>query len=256
MIQAMETEFGKKNLSEVARVQSAARRVLGESVSVDWARVAMVAKDMRRKAKADRLTPVTRHSLTTPHIRTLAAYLGDDLVFCFLVQCLFMLRVGSLQEVDYRHITVRDTPEGSALDVLVVHEKAPSDLGPRLIRGFPLDVGRISPASAHWSAITHALVARRRAARPDQGVMPREWRGKGGYPRYLARLKHTISDIIHIPFDITTHDARRTGACLHREEGWSLQTLAAVGGWSLTDHTNLIKYLGTSMNVIGIQNGR
>ena len=121
---------------------------------------------------------------------------------------------------------------------------------------------QVAEGSSVWEPVLRQLVERKRqAVRMGwglRGVMQEEWREgldrKKGYERYNKALGVCIQAWTGVA-GVTTHAARRTGACLHFREGWALQTIAGVGGWSLVDVTNLLKYLGVMLDVVSLQQG-
>lgn len=250
----LEGQLGK--VSEVDKIAAAARR-LDDQSAMDWRKINRTAGDIRRDIRRHRVSPVRRVWLLSGQVEEIIKRINEDIAFTFLLQAALMLRYASLREVYWSDVSITPGELGPVFNIVVRHEKAPSDVGVRVIRGLPRNMGLIKPRSRLWTPVMHELERRKRWAvaqgEDDTTVIRQEWAAEvGGYERYNKAVRACITRWTGNNIPLTTHDARRTGACLHHQEGWSMRLIALVGGWSLVDHTSLIKYLGFSLDVMSL----
>lgn len=257
----MESELGQGKLSEAERIVSFITRTAD---GFDTSHLLRRLRNARRDARRARSAPVRRLWLRNSHMqRVVGALSSSAAARIFALQACLSLRVRTLQEMQWRDVSVRRSQEwGTVLDVVIRHEKSPVDQGARIIRGLPVDLSLISPSSVWWGKVLVWLAVeaegRRERRELSEGVMPEKWRqGENmsiGYHAYLRALREEVAPIAGIAAaEIDTHAARRSGACLHFEEGWSLSTIALVGGWDLGDLRHLLKYIHQSIEVVTMQ---
>lgn len=246
----MDAEAAAGHWVGIQKISAVSRRL--DRVSLDDRVITRRANDFARRGRALRQTPVRRHWLTWEQIESVIARRSEEVAWAFLVQSLFMLRYDTLAKLEYCDIILRD--EGTRIDIVIRKEKAPSDEGPRMIRGFPVRVRELGEASKVWEPVTRELVRRKYMyGEQSVGVIDNAYRfNKAGYERYLHAVKTMITLWTHSHNQLLTHDARRTGACLHFKEGWGLLRIALVGGWSIHDFSSLVKYLVQSLEVSDI----
>lgn len=216
------------------------------------------ARGVSRREVRRRDTPVQRMWLSREQMARVIAKAHEEIGFAFSMQAMFMMRYDTLQHVRCGDITLKRDRDNAvvAVDVLVRREKAPSDVGPRMIRDMPVDVARVRPSSGLWTPVMEKLVARVCAGQTEDPIIHPVWVGdKSAYERYLKGVKAIITVWAGTEESVRTHDARRTGAYLHLGEGWPMKLIALVGGWSLLDHSALLRYLGKGIDVLTWANG-
>lgn len=248
---AMRREAAKGHVSNMTVIAAVLQRVR-DRTKLDEAAIKRELHGLLRKAARDRTLPVRRAWLTREQMKRVIVRINEEIGFAFAFQTLFMLRWSSLQQLEARDVRVSN-PEGTVcLDIIIRREKAPSDVGARVIRGMPLNMRLVRRASEYWTPVMLELRRRvQRATSPSEPVIDKRWCGNSAaYGRYLTSVKTMITAWAGTATEVHTHDARRTGAYLHLSEGWPLRLIASVGGWSLTDHTSLIRYLGRGLDVL------
>lgn len=253
----VEEELARGKVSEAERVVALAARTVG---CFNTGFLLQRLRNARRDARRVRSVPVRRVWLRKGNMQRVVRALHTSVAArTFAIQSCLCLRVRTLQELLWEDVSVRVSEEwGTVLDIVIRHEKSPTDQGARVIRGLPVRMELVREESGWWGEVVAWMAAERGRRASGDAVIPQVWRdGKDrqhGYAAYLRCLRSEVAPLAGIsPQDIDTHAARRTGACLHYEEGWSLPTIAMVGGWEVGDVRHLMKYIRQAIEVASFQ---
>lgn len=199
---------------------------------LDWKRLGDAFKGSFRLIHDRRETAPPRHTLEREDILRLLQRAPHDAVsFTFCVMTFLMLRFGTAQKMRWSDVSfeIRDGVE--YMNVTVRHEKtAKLASAPRVIRGIPVEVERISEESSHWSLITKLMKEVKASGAPyglDDGTA-------SVYNDFLKKVKTMLTQLIpdwNNAERIGTHTARRSGAVAHLRESWKRKLIMYVGGW-------------------------
>lgn len=174
-----------------------------------------------------RQAPPARPTLTKEEmIRIIQRVENNDVAFIFALQAFLCWRYDSMTALRPEHITVREQD----LAMIVVKEKVVANqMAPRDIQHIPRILSTEWPQSAYWQPVVDRLLAD--IQRGNASVLYKLAR----YDEFVKQVKSLLSSAVprlHTADRVGTHIARRTGASLHLEEGWSEEAVMYLGGWS------------------------
>lgn len=199
---------------------------------LNWPLIEETHKAAKAEIRRRRLHPPTRPTLTGEEMEGILSHLEEDgvLAYIFALQTFLVWRYDSLRELRPEHCTVNR----NCWEVVVVKEKVMRNQGaPRTVKGIPVVIAERWPLSARWQPVVVWLLEQLAVA--GRGEVSALAAIPQNYEEYLAGVKTLLdrrAPRLREVVGVGAHVARRTGACLHKEEGWSHKAIMHMGGWA------------------------
>jgi hypothetical protein len=197
-------------------------------------------KGARKRIRARRTNAPQRHTLEMDEVDTLIRLAEEnDTAWIFAMQTFLTMRYASFACIRPEHVEFN----GDKFNLCVIDEKTELEEGaPRKILGIPCRPSAVWPRSVRWDSIVQRFCREVQAGRDSilHALKP-----YNKFKKELNELLKIVAPRLVVQGKLATrtgtHIARRTGACIHTQEGWMHEAIRHLGGWR--DEREFAKYL-------------
>lgn len=192
---------------------------------LDWALIEETHRAAKVEIRRRRTEPPTRPTMTREEMTRLLAALDHEgeAAHLFALQTFLVWRYDSLRHLRHQHVTIA----GQEVSITVVKDKVMSNQwAPRCVKGVLLSLAARWPASGRWRGVMDWFV--REVRRGYGGERTALNNISQSYETYLAGVREVLDRYaprLRGVRGVGAHVARCTGACMHREDGWSAKAI-------------------------------